>query len=43
MEILRLSKEDSKQVAENLINPPLMNEAMKKAMVIYDEFFKGSV
>ncbi|STZ09166.1 Uncharacterized protein conserved in bacteria [Moraxella caprae] len=42
MEILRLSKEDSRQVAQNLINPPPMNEAMRRAKAEYEAFVQES-
>lgn len=39
----QLSVQDQEQFAQTLINPPPMNDAMKKAMAIHDEFFKDSV
>lgn len=39
----QLSAQDQEQFAKNLLNPPPMNDAMKKAMAIHDTFFKDSV
>lgn len=38
----QLSTQDQEQFAENLINPPPINDAMKKAIAIHDTFFKDN-
>jgi uncharacterized protein (DUF1778 family) len=38
-EILRLSVEDQRQIAEAILNPPEPNEALKKAAKKYRELF----
>lgn len=39
----QLSTQDQEQFADNLLNPPPMNDAMKRAMTIHDTFFKDSI
>lgn len=41
--INHLSKQDQEQFAEHLLNPPPMNDAMKRALVTHDKAFGDKV
>lgn len=41
--VLELSPEDQAQLLEHILNPPPMNDAMKRALAIHEQHFKDSL